>query len=402
MSPTTPLALALVASSDAPIVLPWTAKLERGRRQRLLFARAFQIDPAAASARSLFSLGDGEWDVPQLRALLQATLSGAAELDAYEMDLKRTGRATRRLVIAAHRLTYGEAATETRLLLAVTDVTDARLAERLKDDLLREKAILYQELQHRGTANSLQIIASVLMQSARRVPSEQTRSYLYDAHSRVMSVAALQQQLAASSVGEVQLRAYFTELCQSIGASMIQDHDKLRLRVEADDTVAHADVSVSLGLIVTELVINALKHAFPGNRGGDIVVSYRSKAADWTLSVRDNGVGMPKDRAVLKPGLGTSIVEALAKQLHATVDLADASPGVRVSIAHRALAGAYAPGAAHAVTPIRLAGSLWRPRPACSGASRCWAAGVSAPAAGYLARRNLPPAATLCREENIL
>jgi two-component sensor histidine kinase len=349
------LALALVASSDAPIVL-LDGELEVVAASAS-FARAFQIDPAAASTRSLFSLGDGEWDVPQLRGLLQATLSGAAEVDAYEMDLKRTGRATRQLVIAAHRLAYGEAATQTRLLLAVTDVTDARLAERLKDDLLREKAILYQELQHR-VANSLQIIASVLMQSARRLPSAQTRSHLYDAHSRVMSVAALQQQLAASSVGEVQLRAYFTELCQSIGASMIQDHDKLRLRVEADDTVAHADVSVSLGLIVTELVINALKHAFPDDRGGDIVVSYRSKVADWTLSVRDNGVGMPKDRTVLKPGLGTSIVEALAKQLHATVDLAEARPGVRVSIAHRAAqAGAQVPRAApQRARPIPHAG----------------------------------------------
>ena len=85
-----------------------------------------------------------------------------------------------------------------RLLLAVSDVTDARLAEKLKDDLLREKAILFQELQHR-VANSLQIIASVLMQSARRMQSAETTSHLYDAHSRVMSVAALQQQLAASS-----------------------------------------------------------------------------------------------------------------------------------------------------------------------------------------------------------
>jgi two-component system, sensor histidine kinase PdtaS len=347
------LALALVASSDAPIIL-LDGKLDVVAASAS-FARAFQIDPAAVSARSLFSLGAGEWDVPQLRSLLQATLSGAADVDAYEMDLKRPGRGARRLVITAHRLAYGDAA-ETRLLLAVTDVTDARLAERLKDDLLREKAILYQELQHR-VANSLQIIASVLMQSARRIPSAQTRSYLYDAHSRVMSVAALQQQLAASSIGEVQLRAYFTELCQSIGASMIQDHDRLRLRVEADDTVALADVSVSLGLIVTELVINALKHGFPGDRGGDIVVSYRTKGADWTLSVRDNGVGMPQDRAVAKPGLGTSIVEALAKQLHATVDLADAGPGLRVSIAHRAAqAGAYAPGAARAIAPIRPAG----------------------------------------------
>ena len=347
------LALALVASSDAPIIL-LDGELDVVAASGS-FSRAFQLDPSEATARSLFSLGAGEWDVPQLRSLLGATLSGAAEVDAYEMDLERAGRATRRLVITAHRLAYGQA-TETRLLLAITDVTDARLAERLKDDLLREKAILYQELQHR-VANSLQIIASVLMQSTRRIASAQTRSYLYDAHSRVMSVAALQHQLAASSVGEVQLRAYFTELCQSIGASMIQDHDKLRLRVDADDSVAVADVSVSLGLIVTELVINALKHAFPGDRGGDIVVSYRSEAADWTLSVADTGVGMPKGRVVPKPGLGTSIVEALARQLRATVDLADAGPGLRVSIAHRAArAGAYAPGAALAMRPTRAAG----------------------------------------------
>jgi two-component sensor histidine kinase len=347
------LALALVASSDAPIVL-LDGDLDVVAASAS-FLRAFQLDPAVARAHSLFSLGAGEWDVPQLRSLLRATLSGAAEVDAYEMDLTRAGRATRRLVITAHRLAYGDA-TQTRLLLAVTDVTDARLAERLKDDLLREKAILYQELQHR-VANSLQIIASVLMQSARRVPSAQTRSHLYDAHSRVMSVAALQQQLAASSVGEVQLRAYFTDLCQSIGASMIQDQDKLRLRVEADDTVALADVSVSLGLIVTELVINALKHAFPGDRGGDIVVSYRSKAADWMLSVSDTGVGMPKGAVAAKPGLGTSIVESLAKQLHATVEMADARPGLRVSITHRAAeAGAYASGAPLVFQPIRPAG----------------------------------------------
>jgi two-component sensor histidine kinase len=142
------------------------------------------------------------------------------------------------------------------------DVTDARLAERLKDDLLREKAILFQELQHR-VANSLQIIASILMQSARRMPSAETRTYLFDAHSLVMSVAALQQQLSASKLEDVELHSYFTELCDSIGASMIPDHEKLKLEVKAEAGLATVDVSVSLGLIVTELVINALKHAFP-------------------------------------------------------------------------------------------------------------------------------------------
>jgi two-component sensor histidine kinase len=327
------LALALVAASEAPILL---LDGDLGVvAASASFTRAYDIDPAATVGRSLFALGAGEWDVPQLRSLLRATLSGAAAIDAYEMDLGPPGRAPRRLVINAHQLVYGDAAS-VRLLLSVSDVTEARLAERLKDDLLREKALLYQELQHR-VANSLQIIASVLLQNARKVPA-QTRNYLYDAHSRVMSVAALQQQLAVSRGTEVRLRAYFTELCYSLGASMIEDPDKLRLRVEADDGVAQADVSVSLGLIVTELVINALKHAFPGDRDGEILVSYLSDAADWTLSVTDDGVGMPRNANGAKAGLGTSLVEALARQLHARIIVAavsgGASPGTRVSIVH--------------------------------------------------------------------
>ena len=328
------LALALVASSDAPILLLDGELMVVAASAS--FSRAFQIDPATAEGRSLFALGSGEWDVPQLRSLLRVTLSGSAQVDTYEMDLKRPDREPRCLVITAHLLEHGDPL-NVRLLLSVSDVTDARLADRLKDDLLREKAILYQELQHR-VANSLQIIASVLMQSARRIPSAQTRSHLYDAHSRVMSVAALQSQLVASRVGEVPLRAYFIELCQSIGASMIQDHDKLRLRVEADESVALADASVSLGLIVTELVINALKHAFPQGRGGDILVGYKSTGPAWTLSVTDDGVGMPTDHVPPK-GLGTSIVEALAKQLGATVEMADAAPGTRASIVHKAPLG---------------------------------------------------------------
>ncbi len=127
------------------------------------------------------------------------------------MDLKREGRENRSLIVNAHKLDY-TGGTDARLILAVSDVTDARAAEKLKNDLLRDKdillkdkAVLLQELQHR-VANSLQIIASVLMQSARKVQSEETRTHLFDAHQRVMSVAALQQHLAASTIGDVALR----------------------------------------------------------------------------------------------------------------------------------------------------------------------------------------------------
>jgi two-component sensor histidine kinase len=245
------------------------------------------------------------------------------------MDLAAGRAGPRRLAVNAQKLDYGDPA-QVRVLLSVADVTDARVAEKLKDDLVREKAILLQEIQHR-IANSLQIIASVILQSARKVQSEEARSSLRDAHSRVMSIATLQQQLAASRRGDVKLRTYFEQLCESIGASMIRDHDQLVLAVDADDSAVVADSSVSLGLVVTELVINALKHAFPGGEPGTIVVAYRSRGSDWTLSVTDSGVGMP---ASVSRGLGTSIVAALATQLRAQVLVADANPGTAVSLVH--------------------------------------------------------------------
>ena len=328
------LALAVIASSTAPLLL-LNGDLTLIAASKS-FCRTFQIDPASVPGRPLRELGTGEWDVPQLTALLKAAASGYAEIEGYEIDLNRKGRGSRRLVLNAQKLEYGNEES-VRLLLAVSDVTDARIAEKLKDEMLKEKAVLLQELQHR-VANSLQIIASVLMQSARKVQSSETRTHLYDAHQRVMSVAALQHQLAASSVGDVELRPYFIALCDSIGSSMIRDHNQLSLDVSVDESTTSADVSVSLGLIVTELVINALKHAFPGDRGGKITVDYHSHGPNWTLSVIDNGVGMPIDAASAKPGLGTSIVQALTRQLHGVIKVADANPGAAVSIVHAQIA----------------------------------------------------------------
>jgi two-component system, sensor histidine kinase PdtaS len=343
------LALAVIASSDAPLLLLNSALTIVAASRS--FCRVFQFDPAAVQGRALAELGAGEWNVPQLSALLRATASGYAQVQDYEMDLKREGRDNRCLIINAHKLDYA-GGTDARLILAVSDVTDARTAERLKNDLLRDKdallkdkAVLLQELQHR-VANSLQIIASVLMQSARKVQSEETRTHLFDAHQRVMSVAALQQHLAASTVGDVTLRPYLTALCESIGASMIRDHNKLSLEVDVDDSVTSADVSVSLGLIVTELVINALKHAFPNDASGKIKVDYSSRGPNWTLSVSDTGVGMPKDAANAKPGLGSSIVQALAGQLQATIRVSESHPGTMVSVAHSQIAAVQSAAAA--------------------------------------------------------
>jgi two-component sensor histidine kinase len=324
------LALAVIGSSTAPLVL-LDGDLNVVAASASFF-EAFHIDPAGAVGEPFLGLGDGEWQLPRLHSLLTATLSGAAAVEAYEIELKPGQPGALTLLLNARLLAYGDGQ-DVRLLLGITDVTEARASEKLKDDLLREKAILLQEVQHR-VANSLQIIASVILQSARKSQSEETRTHLTDAHSRVMSVAALQQQLALSRLGEVALKPYFDQLCVSVGASMIRDHDQLSLHVDCDDTSVDADISVSLGLIVTELVINSLKHAFPGGRRGRITVSYQAHGPNWTLAVADDGVGMPTDAESRTPGLGTSIVEALANQLNARVQVVGGHPGTTVSVVH--------------------------------------------------------------------
>lgn len=325
----TSLAMALVESSRAPLLLLDDGVIVIGASAS--FCNTFNLDPANIANRRLADLGAGEWDVPQLNSLLLATIGGAAEIDAYEMDLVREGKATCRLILSAHKLDYFDTE-KVRVVLAATDVTATRLAEKQKDDLVREKHVLLQELQHR-VANSLQIIASVLMQSAKRVQSEETRLHLHDAHSRVMSIATLQKQLAVTQLKSVELRTYFADLCRSISASMIDDPKRLSLEAAVDDTTTSSDVSVSMGLIVTELVINSIKHAFPDQvSGGKILVSFADEGGAWLLSVSDNGAGMPVSSERGKPGLGTGLVEALSKQLDATVTVLDANPGTRVEI----------------------------------------------------------------------
>jgi two-component system, sensor histidine kinase PdtaS len=207
------LALAVIASSTAPLLLLDGDCTVIAASDS--FCRAFQLEPANVVGRAVGKLASGEWAIPQLDAQLRAMASGTAQVDGYEMDLEQSGQGVRCLVLDAHKLDYGNSY-GVRFLLSIADVTDARVAEKIKDDLVRERSILLQELQHR-VANDLQIIASVLMQSARRVRSDETRVHLHDAHSPVMSVAALQQQLATSTLGDVELRTYFTDLCHSIG-----------------------------------------------------------------------------------------------------------------------------------------------------------------------------------------
>ena len=327
------LTLAIVMSSPAPLLL-LDGQLTIIAASTS-FCSVFSVDAVRLTGQPLYALDNGKWDNPELRTLLNATLSGEGTPAARDVALQQPQQPVRHLIVQASRLTYLDLE-QTRILVAVSDVTHAWADATMKEESAHADHVLLQEVRHR-VANSLQIIASVLLRNARMTTSEETRGHLENAHHRVMSVAALERLLSTSEDGDINVHAYFTRLCESISASMIGDADQIALIVEGGDGVIEARMSVSLGLIVTELVINAIKYAFPDGRPGTITIDYNFHGPNWVLCVRDDGVGLPL-KAPVRTGLGTSIVEALAGQLQASVEITPKNPGTQVSITRTRIA----------------------------------------------------------------
>jgi PAS domain S-box-containing protein len=299
------------------------------------FYLTFGMNRQDVQGRPVYALGDGQWNIPELRLLLENIAPQHAVMDAYEVEQEFSGIGRRTMLLNARKVFYEENS-HTTILLAIDDITERRAKERELKELLQQKEMLLQEMQHR-VANSLQIIASILLIKARTVRSEETRLHLQDAHQRVMSVAAMQEQLQPSEPGAtIELGPYLSRLCETLAASMIGGRRPVTLRVHAEAGTASSSQAVSIGLIVTELVINALKHAFPDDRSGStVIVAYDLAEPNWRLSVSDNGIGRPEGHSdMTHPGLGTTIIEALAKQLDARVDVLMNPHGTTVLITH--------------------------------------------------------------------
>ena len=305
------------------------------------FYEIFQVDREHTVGCLLYALGDGQWDIPALRLLLETIIPEHAAMNGFEVDHDFPGLGRRIMLLNARKVIY-ETSTNATILLAFTDITARRVIEREKQDLfedtlelLGQKHILLAEMQHR-VANSLQIIASILMLKARAVTSEETRFHLKDAHQRVISVAEVQSHLHASGgVDQIEVGPYLTKLCASLAASITGESQPIELAVVADSGTIGSDKAVSIGLIVTELMINAVKYAFPVFKAdARVTVTFASDDDAWVLTIADNGVGKTGDAAPNKHGgLGTVIVDALVKQLdgHMTVV---STGGVTVTIRH--------------------------------------------------------------------
>jgi two-component sensor histidine kinase len=294
------------------------------------FYSTFQTTSAETVGRLIYDLGSGAWNSPALRELLERIIPEHGVMNHFEVEQDFPGIGKRTMLLNARKVFY-QGDLNTTLLLAIEDITDRRAIERQLQSLSEQKDMLLSEMSHR-VANSLQIIASILLLKARSVQSEETRGHLEDAHRRVMSVASLQQHLQATGKGEeVEIGSYLSKLCETLTGSMVREKDSVALKVMAGAGTATSEQAVSIGLIVTELVINALKHAFPVTmKSGAISVSYDVKGSDWKLSVSDNGVGMQKKLDKEQAGLGTTLVKALAHQLQAQVETVTSDKGTTV------------------------------------------------------------------------
>jgi chemotaxis protein methyltransferase CheR len=300
------------------------------------FGTTFMLDIDGILGKPLYELGDGEWNIASLRLLLGQIIPEQGAMENYEVehDFRSVGRRT--MLLNAREVFY-EGGSQGNIFLSIEDVTGKRLLERENAALLQLKDTLLDEIYHR-VSNSLQIIAGIISLKARRVSSDEARRHLEEARDRVISVAALQQSLHTSTVGGfVTLIPYLSNLCLAISRSMISDDRAISIEVRGEGGNTDHRTAETLGLIVTELVMNSLKHAFGGvAKGGLVVVSCEAVETEWTLSVSDNGKAAAKPAIVAEGGLGTGIVAALAGQLNALVVRESGPEGTSVSIAHHA------------------------------------------------------------------
>jgi len=298
----------------------------------LAFYIKFDLTHESTEKKAFYELGNGQWDIPALRTLLEKVIPEHSIVSGYEVEHNFPHLGHRTMLLNARKIEYHNG--RKMMLISISDITERKALEEERENLLRQKDMLLQEMKHR-VANSLQLIASILTLKAASIESSESRVHLEDAHERILSLATVQQQLDPIYTGEeVPVAAYLTALCKGIARSMIGDRKPIQIKVDAEIGSVSSDMAVSFGLIVTELVINSIKHAFPNDKEGVITVSYAVETTGRTLSVTDDGVGKTDNAGGEKPGLGTSIIGALANQLHATIRNENLPSGMKVSILH--------------------------------------------------------------------
>lgn len=199
------------------------------------------------------------------------------------------------------------------VLVICSETTERVRAERRLKEELAAREVLLDEVNHR-IKNSLQIVSTLLRIEARAAETEESRHSLRRASARVDAVSSVHELIYRSDdITTVPVSDYVAELCNAIGSSFA-GQEKVTLDCEADELEISTDTAIAMALLINELVTNAYKHAFPGDRSGTIRVRVRREDDAVSITVADDGVGAPPDAG---RRLGSRIIDGLVQQLDA-------------------------------------------------------------------------------------
>lgn len=321
--------------------------------QRILGRRGYSVEHVLDAAAGLARIAQGGIDV----VILDHDLGTSSGLDLLAQLSERAGAppvvyvtASSELAIAVQALkagavdyvvkTIGE---DFEILLASAlehSVERARLM-RAKEEAEREvreardrAIVLLAEVNHR-VANSLALVSSLVRMQAAAVKDAGARAALAETQARITAIGNLHRSLYTSDdVRSVDLAAYLDSLVGELGRSMSAAGRTPDIRFAAEPVLAKTDKAVSIGMIVTELVTNAIKYAYPDGAGaGEIRVSLLQDADGSTvLAISDDGIGWSGEGPVSGTGLGGKIIGAMARSLGTTITYEPQPRGTRIVI----------------------------------------------------------------------
>lgn len=224
-------------------------------------------------------------------------------------------------------------------------IEDAHMRRRLQREheaaqeevrLARDRAeAMLREVNHR-VGNSLQLVSSFISLQMRQLRDEAARSALREAQARIEAVAHVHRRLYTSGdMGQVAMDEYLRSLIEELAVSLGRESHAPDLLLDVDPMSVATDQAVSLGVIVTELVTNAVKYAYEPGQGGEIRVRLKAESRDRAvLTVEDDGPGMGDPSAGPKgTGLGSKIIAAMAGGLRSQVRIDAGHKGVRAQLA---------------------------------------------------------------------
>jgi two-component sensor histidine kinase len=281
------------------------------------FYQTFKVSSDDTQGRLLYALGDGQWDIPGLRLLLEKIIPERGVMEDYEVEHEFPEIGQRTMLLNARKVFY-EGGSNTTILLGIEDVTRQRVLQRDKDDLLQQKdvlleqkAMLAREFDHR-LLNSLQLISSLLSLQSRTMKNPEAAAQLSIAGSRVAALGRVHRRLhVLDHLETVEFKQYISRLCEDLSGMLFNNQPKHSIIVEGDDIEIPTLLGIPLGFIVNELVTNSAKYT-----NGTITVRLESVPEGYSLSVLDDGPGLPKGFTPSgHKGLGMKIIQSLVKQI---------------------------------------------------------------------------------------